>query len=39
LGDEKEGGFGGSPNVPWWHWPATVVVEDEHFLFFEGSSI
>jgi len=26
-------------DVPWQRWPTTVVVEDEPFLFLEGSTI
>ena len=41
FGEEKEGlgGAGGSLDVSWRRCPATVVVEDEPFLFFDGSSI
>ena len=40
-GDEREGGTGagGSPKVPWWRWPATMVVEEDHFRFFDDSAI
>jgi len=36
---KEGGGVGGSLDVPWRCWPAAVVVEDEPFLFFEGSAI
>ena len=41
LGDDKEGGIGvvGSPDEPWRRWAAAVVVEDDPFLFFDGSAI
>ena len=32
-------GVGESPDVPWRHWPAAVVVEEDPFLFFEDSAI
>ena len=40
-GDEREGGIGagGSPDVPWRQWPATVVVEEDPFCFFDASAI
>ena len=40
-GEEMEG-LGGaveSPEVPWRHWPTTVVFEVEHFLFLDDFSI
>ena len=41
LGDDKEGGIGavGDPDGPWRRWAAAVAVEDDPFLFFDGSAI
>ena len=40
-GDEREGGtgVGGSLEVPWRRWPATMGVEEDPFRFFDDSSI
>jgi len=40
-GDEREGGIGagGSPDVPWQRWLATVVVEEDPFCFFDNYAI
>ena len=41
LGDVKEGWIGvvGAPDGPWRRWAAAAVVEDDPFLFFDGSAI
>ena len=41
LGDDKEGGIGvvGALDGPWRRWAAAVAVEDDPFLFFDGSAI
>ena len=40
-GDDKEGGTGavGASDGPWRQWPATAVVEDDPFRFFDDSAI
>jgi len=41
LGDERGRGIGvgGSLDGLWWRWPATVVVEEDPFCFFDDSAI
>ena len=41
LGDDKEGGIGavGAPDGSWRRWAAVAAVENDPFLFFDGSAI
>jgi len=41
LGDHKEGWIGavGASDGPWRRWAVATAVEDDPFLFFDGSAI